>query len=244
VTAGRIRVGCSGWSYPDWRGVVYPADLPSTKWFGWYAQRLDTVELNNTFYRLPTDAAVRHWADQAPDGFAYAAKVGSFATHRKKLKDPDIWLPRHLERIRLLAEHLGPNVFQLPPHWHRDVPRLEAVLDALPNDVRWAVELRDPTWLDDTVFEALARHDVALCIHDLLANHPFVRTTSWIYVRFHGPNAVEHPYHGLYGGQRLHHWVERLGEVAAAGGDAWCFFNNDVGGSSFRDAMWLRERVT
>ena len=234
-----LRVGCSGWVYRDWRGLVYPESLPSTRWFNWYAEHLDTVELNSTFYRLPTEAAVRRWAEQAPPGFLYAAKVGQFATHRKKLVGSEWWLPRHLERIRLLGEHLGPNLFQLPPHWRANAARLDELCSRLPDDIRWAVELRDPSWLDDAVFDVLRRHDVALCVHDLLADHPFELTASWTYVRFHGTNALTAPYHGRYGPGRLQRWVDRLAEVNAAGGDAWCYFNNDWHGDAFRDATWL-----
>jgi uncharacterized protein YecE (DUF72 family) len=234
-----LRVGCSGWVYRDWRGVVYPEALPSTRWFSWYAEHLDTVELNSTFYRLPSAAAVVKWAEQAPPGFVYAAKVGQFATHRKKLVGSEWWLPRHLERIRLLGDHLGPNLFQLPPHWKANAARLEEVCARLPGDIRWAVELRDPSWLVDDVLQVLRDHDVALCVHDLLADHPFELTTSWTYVRFHGTDAIANPYHGRYGPRRLRRWVDRLAEVAEAGGDAWCYFNNDWDGNAFRDATWL-----
>ena len=188
-----LRVGCSGWVYRDWRGVVYPDDLPSTRWLPWYAEHLDTVELNSTFYRLPTEAAVRRWAELAPPGFVYAAKVGQFATHRKKLVGSEWWLPRHLERIRLLGEHLGPNLFQLPPHWRANPGRLDEVCARLPSDIRWAVELRDRSWLCDDVFEVLRRHGVALCVHDLLEDHPFELTAAWTYVRFHGTERDRQP---------------------------------------------------
>jgi uncharacterized protein YecE (DUF72 family) len=229
--------------YRDWRGVVYPQELPATRWFAWYAEQFDTVELNSTFYRLPTDKAVRGWEAKAPPGFVYAAKVGQFATHRKKLIGAEWWLPRHLERVRLLGAHLGPNLFQLPPRWKVDVGRLAAVLTLLPGDIRWAVELRDASWLRDDVFELLRAHDVALCVHDLLADHPFLLTASWTYIRFHGPDAVAQPYRGEYGAARLQPWLERLAEVDRAGGDAYCYFNNDYEGNAFRDAKWLQYAV-
>jgi uncharacterized protein YecE (DUF72 family) len=238
-----IRVGCSGWMYRDWRGVVYPDKLPARRWLEWYAEHFDTVELNNTFYRLPSEDAVRGWAAQAPPGFVYAAKVGQFATHRKKLAGAEWWLPRHLERIRLLGASLGPNLFQLPPHWKVNVARLGEVLAMLPADIRWAVELRDPSWLRDDVFDQLRAHDVALCVHDLLAEHPFLLTTSWTYVRFHGPHALREPYRGRYGSRRLRPWVDRLAQFAGDAGDAYCYFNNDYEGNAFRDARWLADAV-
>ena len=111
--SGRFRVVCSGWSYADWRGRVYPADLPASRWFASYASRFDTVEINNTFYRLPPASTVEGWAAQATEGFVYSVKLGGFGSHRKKLKDPESgWLARHVEVTRLLGPHLGPNLVQ------------------------------------------------------------------------------------------------------------------------------------
>src|SRR4051794_25327915 len=108
-----LRIGCSGWSYGDWRGVVYPADLPPRGWFDHYQQQFDTVELNSTFYRLPTPQAVEGWAAAARPGFVFAVKLGAFGSHRKKLSDAVTWLPNHLDRVRRLGDHLGPTLVQL-----------------------------------------------------------------------------------------------------------------------------------
>lgn len=241
---GSARVGCSGWSYPDWRGVVYPADARPDSWFGLYAERFDTVEINNTFYRLPEAATVDAWCDQAPSGFVYSAKVGQFGTHRKKLKDPGQWLPRHLERIERLGHHLGPNLVQLPPNWKRNVERLDAFLEQAPDSVRWAVELRDPSWLHDDVFACLERHGAALCVHDMLERHPWQRTAAWTYVRFHGPDAVRDKYHGRYGGRRLGPVARKLRDWMHDGTDVWAYFNNDYEGHAVHDARWLREHLS
>lgn len=241
--SGAARVGCSGWMYRDWRGPVYPEGVPQRAWFRHYAQRFDTVELNNTFYRLPQPAAVEGWREQAPPGFCYALKVGQFGTHRKKLRDADQWLPRHLERVELLEGALGPNLVQLPPNWRRDAPRLDAFLDVAPRHVRWAVELRDESWLHDEVFDVLARHGAALCVHDLIPGHPWERTTDWAYLRFHGPDAVRRPYHGRYGQQRLRSVADRLDGWLADGCDVYAYFNNDVAAAAVTDAEWLRNRL-
>ena len=194
---GRAFVGCSGWSYRDWRGTVYPADATPARWFGLYAERFDTVELNNTFYRLPPPATVEAWAAQAPVGFTYAVKLGQFGSHRMKLRDATTWLPNHLDRVRRLGAALGPNLVQLPPRWRRDPARLDEFLTVAPTTMRWAVEVRDRSWLHDDVYEVLARHRAALVVHDLLADHPFRLTTDWTYVRFHGPRALSQPYLSL-----------------------------------------------
>ena len=243
ATRGQARIGCSGWQYRDWRGVVYPAELAAKDWFGWYASQLDTVELNATFYQLPSASTMEHWRAVAPPGFLYAVKVGQFATHRKHLRDPERWLANHLDRVERLGSTLGPNLVQLPPRWRRDVPRLDAFLARTPGTMRWAVELRDPSWIHDDVFEVLARHGAALCLHDLLSNHPQVLTTNWTYLRFHGPHALEHPYAGRYTGRRLHRVADRVGGWLGDGVDVYAYFNNDIGGAGFADACWLRSRL-
>ncbi len=240
---GQVRVGCSGWSYKDWRGVVYPERAPARTWFALYAEQFDTVEINNTFYRLPPPSTVEAWAAQAPPGFCYALKVGQFGSHRMKLRDAGSWLPRHLERVDRLGPHLGPNLLQLPPRWRRNVERLDEFLSVAPRRLRWAVELRDPTWLHDDVFDVLARHGAALCIHDLLPDHPWERTTDWTYVRFHGPRALEDKYHGRYGGRRLASVAKRLQGWLDEGSDVYAYFNNDYEGHAVADAAWLAARL-
>ncbi len=241
---GAVRVGCSGWSYKDWRGRVYPAEAPARTWFAHYAERFDTVEINNTFYRLPPASTVEAWAAQAPPGFCYAVKVGQFGSHRKKLLDAASWLPRHLERADLLGEHLGPNLLQLPPRWKRDVPRLEQFLQAAPRSHRWAVEVRDASWLHDDVFSLLEAHGAALAVHDLLEGHPWIRTTDWAYVRFHGPDALRAPYHGRYGPKGLRRAAERLAAWVEEGADVFAYFNNDWDANAVRDATWLRDHLS
>jgi uncharacterized protein YecE (DUF72 family) len=220
---------------------VYPPELPAKRWFQHYATLFDTVELNNTFYRLPTAKAMEDWEAAAPPDFLYALKLGQFATHRKKLKDPEWWLANHLDRVERLGEHLGPNLIQLPPRWQRNTSRLDEFLALVPKTIRWAVELRDRSWVHDDTFDVLHRHEVALCLHDLIEDHPSVLTTNWTYVRFHGPHATVRPYHDLYGPRRLQPWAERLSAELRAGNDVYCYFNNDYHGHAVTDARTLRD---
>jgi uncharacterized protein YecE (DUF72 family) len=236
----RVRIGCSGWVYPDWKHLVYDGS-PQHEWLDRYSATFDTVEINATFYRLPAIAVVERWRMRAPAGFAFSPKLGQYCTHRKRLKDPDQWLANHLDRVHRLGPHRGPNLVQLPPRWGRDVGRLEAFLASTPGDVRWAVEFRDRSWLHDEVFDCLARHEAALCIHDLLDDHPWILTADWTYVRFHGPDAVNEPYRGRYGPDRLAAASDRLMSWCATGVDAWAYFNNDWHANAWHDALWLRE---
>jgi uncharacterized protein YecE (DUF72 family) len=240
---GTARVGCSGWSYRDWRGVVYPSELPARSWFAWYGEQFDTVELNNTFYRLPPPRTVELWAAQAPPGFLYAVKLGAFGSHRMKLRDPERWLANHLDRVDRLGPALGPNLVQLPPRWRRDVGRLDDFLAQAPSHIRWAVELREPSWLHDDVYATLEKHGAALCLHDLLEGLPWERTTDWTYVRFHGPDAIAHPYRGRYTGRRLRPVADRLARWLDEGCDVFAYFNNDYEGNAVRDARWLRSAL-
>jgi uncharacterized protein YecE (DUF72 family) len=236
-------VGCSGWVYDDWKGVVYPAELKKSSWFAYYASLFDTVELNNTYYRLPSAAAVDRWAAQAPPGFVYSLKLGAFGSHRMKLREAASWLPNHLAVARRLGAALGPTLVQLPPRWRRNTERLDEFLTVAPKDLRWAVELREPSWLSDDVFDVLRRHGAALCIHDLLDAHPWMLTTDWAYVRFHGPAARERRYVGRYGARRLRRPAERLVEWLDCGHDVYAYFNNDYHGDAVRDARWLVDAV-
>ncbi len=240
---GVARIGCSGWQYPEWRGRVYPADARPRDFFALYAQQFDTVELNSTFYRLPAPKTFDAWAAAAPTGFVYALKLGSFGSHRKKLRDAETWLPNHLERARRLGGTLGPTLVQLPPRWKRNVERLDEFLTVAPRDMRWAVELRDPSWLRDDVFAVLERHGAALCIHDLLEKHPWIRTTDWVYARFHGPRALTEPYHGRYGARRLTSYAQRFAAWLHEGSDLYAYFNNDVEANAVADARTLRAKL-
>ena len=238
-----VTIGCSGWEYADWRGRFYPESLPKRSWFACYAERFDTVEINSWFYRLPSASTVERWAEQAPPGFTYAVKLGQFASHRKKLRDPESWLANHLDRADRLGPSLGPTLVQLPPRWHRNVTRLDEFLEAAGRSHRWAVELRDPDWLHDDVLQTLHRHHAALCIHDLLPNHPWELTTDWTYLRFHGPDAEHARYRGRYTGRRLAPVAERLAGWLDRGVHVYGYFNNDYDAFAPLDAAWLRDRL-
>jgi uncharacterized protein YecE (DUF72 family) len=238
-----VHVGCSGWNYASWKDEFY-GGLPASKWLAHYAQSFDTVEVNNTFYRLPPPQTVDEWAEQAPKGFVYATKLGQYGSHRKKLADPQAWLGNHLDRVQRLGPHRGPCLVQLPPHWRRDTGRLDDFLAAAPRSERWAVELRDPSWLHDDVLAVLERHHAALCIHDLLPDHPWERTAAWTYVRFHGPHAPASPYQGRYTGWRLRRPAQRLEAWLADGTDVFAYFNNDQGAAAVHDARWLADLLS
>jgi uncharacterized protein YecE (DUF72 family) len=236
--AGKFRVGTSGYQYDEWRGRFYPRDLPRSAWFSYYAQHFDAVELNTTFYRLPEIATFERWRDAAPRGFCYALKFSRYGTHIKRLKDAAGTIRLFVERARRLERSLGPILVQLPPRWHVNPDRLAAFLEAAPKQHRWAIEFRDPSWLCDEIYALLREHRIALCVHDLIQRHPRVRTTDWVYLRFHG----EH-YSGSYSPQALSAAAGRIRAHLADGHDVYAFFNNDIGGHAVRNAADLRRYV-
>jgi len=238
MARGRARVGCSGWQYRHWRGDFYPAGLPLATWFDHYASVFDTVEINNSFYRLPERATFGAWARRAPLGFEFAVKASRFLTHMKKLKDPEEPLDRLFSRMRALGTHLGPVLYQLPPGWNVDTGRLSAFLDALPGDARHVVEFRDPSWYTPEVFRLMERRGVALCLHDMAGSATERRRIGpFVYVRFHGAGAK---YGGAYSEARLRSWADWLTAQRDERCDVYTYFNNDVGGHAPRDALALR----
>jgi uncharacterized protein YecE (DUF72 family) len=247
-----IRIGCSGWQYKHWKGVFYPAELSQSRWFEFYSGRFDTVEINNSFYRLPEAATFARWREQAPRQFLYAIKASRFLTHMKKLKDPEAPLERFFANARELGQRAGPVLYQLPPRWPLNLDRLERFLDAVVQQnralretafkgrLRHAVEFREPGWYDDRVYSLLDRHRVALCLHDMQGSaSPRLIVGPFVYVRFHGRTK----YAGRYEDSLLDAWAGWLAERASEGLDVFAYFNNDSDGHAPYDAARLRERI-
>ena len=237
-----IRIGCSGWNYAHWRnGVFYPPRLPSRAWLQFYAERFDTVELNTTFYRLPRREVVARWAQEAPDGFLFAAKVSRYVTHIKRLADVGEHLPLLLERIEPLAEtrKLGPLLWQLPPTFKRDDERLAAALAAAPSGFRHAFEFRHESWFADDVMAILRANDAALVVADRPEIHAFqthTQTADFSFLRFHYGSRGRG---GNYGPTELEGWARRI-SAWADGRDVYAYFNNDWEGFAPANAIALR----
>jgi uncharacterized protein YecE (DUF72 family) len=237
----RVLIGCSGWEYRHWKGLFYPESLPHGRWFQHYARIFDTVEINNSFYRLPPASTMKRWRLQAPAGFVYAVKASRYLTHMKKLKDPESPLALLLGRARELGPHLGPVLYQLPPRWRPDHARLEAFLRALPADVRHTIEFRESAWYSDATFDLLSRYGVALCVHDMTGSAaPPLAIGPFGYLRLHGATAK---YSGSYSDQQLEGWAVWVEQQNERGLDVYVYFNNDVGGHAPRNALTLRSAV-
>ena len=228
-----IHIGTSGFSYDHWRGAFYPAGSRGRE-FEHYASMFETVELNVTFYRMPSEAAFRTWAREAPGDFVFAVKASRYITHVKRLLDPEQPVAFLVQRARLLGEHLGPILLQLPPDMPLDLGRLRATLDAFPAGLRIAVEPRHASWFVDETRELLTAHGAALCWADRRGPiTPLWQTAEWGYVRFHQGRASPRP---CYGEESLATWATRIEEAWGRSADVYAYFNNDHRACALRDA--------
>lgn len=233
-----LYIGTSGWHYPHWKGTFYPDDVPTRQWLAYYAERLHTAEINNSFYRLPSRETFAAWRDTVPPGFVFAVKASRFLTHMKKLNEPEEPLERLYDRIEPLGDKLGPILYQLPPRWRFNRERLACFLARLSPGHRNVFEFRDPSWLNDEAYDLLARHNAGFCIYELagLTTAPVV-TADFVYVRLHGPGGK---YQGSYPAEALHGWLDAVGRWLAEGRDVYCYFDNDEAGFAAHNALAMQ----
>lgn len=252
---GRIRVGCSGWDYPHWRARFHRDDVPRARWLESYAAAFDTVELNNSFYRLPAPETFARWAERVPESFVFAVKASRYLTHVKRLRDPIEPLYRLFSHAEHLGGRLGPVLYQLPPRWMPDMERLTTFVEALPSrtpgedgtavdSVDHVIEFRHEHGVSDQVLDLLRRHRVGLCLHDMPGGPTGAAaravTSDVVYVRFHGATGK---YTGRYSDSVLDAWAEWLWGQVVAGRRVHAYFNNDVDAQAPDDARRLRARL-
>lgn len=216
----RVRAGTSGFSYKEWKGSFYPEKMKEADMLPYYAERFDTVELNNTFYRLPNESTLQQWAGRVPEGFRFSLKASRIITHIRRFREvaePVAYLYRVTES---LGAARGPVLFGLPPNMKQDLDRLRAFLDLVPAGVRTAIEFRHASWHDDVVFAALRERGVALCIAQTAEEEtPFVATAGWGYVRLRRE---------AYDTAELKHWRERI--TAQKWDEAFVYFKHEDAG--------------
>lgn len=239
---GDIWIGTSGWQYDHWRERFYPDKLPKSRWFEHYAQRFDTVEINSTFYHLPKAGTVEKWRRAAPEGFTYVAKANRYITHIKKLREAAEEVGRFFEVIDLFEDTLGAVLYQLPPSLHKDLERLDAFIECLPERRHAVFEFRHLSWYDDATFDLLKRRKVAFCVHDMAGRQsPRVVTGEVVYVRFHGTTGR---YAGTYTDAMLEEWAGWLKGQQKTVRAVYAYFNNDVEGHAVNNARTLRSLLT
>lgn len=239
-----ILIGTSGWSYDSWRGRFYPKSLPTDEWLSFYASHFPTVEVNNSFYRLPTPKTYRTWAKRVPNSFKFAVKASKFLTHNKKLATPQDPWKRMMTTTKNLVNHLGPLLLQFPPIWQKNVERLREFLEFKENQrlfpkIPLVFEFRNKSWLCEEVYELLREHNVALCIADSPAlPRSDVITTSFTYFRFHGRDGADAP---NYSRARLKAEANKIKGLQSDGIIVYVYFNNDTNACAVRNAATLAD---
>ena len=235
----RYFIGTSGWHYEHWQDIFYPGKLSKDKWLEFYARHFSTVELNNTFYRLPSEAAFAAWYNVSPADFSFAVKVSRFITHIKRLRDTENSVANFLARAEILKEKLGPLLYQLPPNMHRNDERLESFLLTLPKGMKHLFEFRHESWLDEKVFSLLHKYGAGLCVFDMPGfTSPLVATADFAYIRFHGSTGL---YFSCYSDEELADWAKKISALAAGLREVYIYFNNDAEAFAVKNAMTIRE---
>jgi len=241
--AERILVGTSGWHYAHWRGPFYPERMRSEEMLGFYCQQLHTVEINNSFYHLPSKETFQLWKRETPHDFVFAVKASRYITHMKKLKNPEEPLKLFLSHAAELGGKLGPILFQLPPRWRRDAARARDFLRAVPKGHRYAFEFRDSTWFHPEIYTLLEQHNAAFCVFDLAGEEsPRILTADFGYVRLHGPELFR--YAGRYTRGQLRDYLRCAMKWLTQGArEIFIYFDNDEAGYAALNALELQEMV-
>jgi len=236
--APRLHVGTSGYNFPEWKGSFYPPKLPSKKWLEYYAQQLGTVEINYTFYRMPSAKTVAGWDAATPEGFTFVLKAPQRMTHFARLKNIDEPLRYFCDVVRKLNTKLGSVLFQLPPNFKKDIERLGSLLTQFPSDVRAACEFRHASWWSDDVYELLRSTNTALCVADTEeGTTPLVATANFGYVRLRDAG---------YTSEALGEWVTKIQALGSAWTDAYIFFKHEekgVGPKLAREFLQMAQRT-
>ena len=237
---GKVHIGTSGWTYDDWLDRFYPRGEKKLSRLQQYARTFRSVEINASFYRMPTPRAMETWLAETPDDFVFTAKTSRFITHRKRLREPEIHIPIFYGRIWGLAPKLGALLIQLPPNFRCDVERLGAFVDLLPPQ-RYALEFRHDSWWTEEVYAFLREKDLAFCQYHLAGVlSPDVVTADFVYLRLHGPGAA---YKGSYDDATLQDWTQRIGRWRDEGRDVFAYFDNDEKAYAAEDARRLQEML-
>lgn len=235
----KIFIGTSGWSYEHWEGVFYPAGIKKPSWLDFYAEHFSTVEINNSFYRLPKKDTFRKWADITPEGFIFSVKASRYITHIKRLKDPKSPIKKLIESAKGLSGKLGPFLLQFPSNFAKDAGRLSAFCKELPASNDFVFEFRHKSWLDDEVFELLDREGCGIVLSDS-PDFPKAETITarTCYIRMHGRTRL---YQSYYQKNSLEEIADFLANKSRDFDKAFIYFNNDHKGHAVKDAMKMKD---
>lgn len=238
---GKIFIGTSGWHYKHWIGTFYPKDMKAPEFTEHYVKYFSTVEINNSFYKLPSKETFDNWANSVPKDFIFSVKANRFMTHMKKLKDPKTTFNNLIENAVGLKDKLGPILFQLPPRWKYNEQRFKTFLEVLPRHYRYTIEFRDPSWYNDSAYQLLRENNVAFCIYELEYHlSPTITTADFVYIRLHGPG---NKYEGSYDDAALEQWTKSIKSWQNEGKDVFIYFDNDQNGYAAMNAIRIQEMI-
>lgn len=241
MAKGHIYIGTSGWHYKHWKHIFYPNEVKNADQLSFYMRSFNTVELNNSFYRVPTVQAFDKWKNTAPNNFRFAVKANQYITHRKKLHEVSAATDDFIHRASRLGNKLGPILFQLPPNWKINIDRLSSFLAALPPRHRYTFEFRNPSWYTESLYQLLGRYHCAFCIYELAGHHSPIETTAdFVYIRLHGPGGK---YQGSYTDASLSAWADRCHTWQRKGKDVFFYFDNDENAYAVFNARTLEEMI-
>ncbi|MDG5814074.1 DUF72 domain-containing protein [Chitinispirillales bacterium ANBcel5] len=241
IKRGKVLLGTSGWTYEHWKERFYPPKLAKTRWFEYFAAHFDTVELNASFYRIPTQKATKSWNARSPQNFRFSIKMSRLITHIKKLQNCENELQWFFSVFEPLQEKISVYLIQLPPNLKFDLQRLDNFLQQLPPHNRYALEFRNPAWYDNQTYQLLRSYDAIFCIHDMEGmKTERVITSSDVYLRFHGHQAL---YGGDYPDEELERWAGWIASLSREGKGVMGYFNNDLEGYAVKNCTHLKELV-
>lgn len=237
-----IHIGTSGWNYRHWRGTFYPEDLTQKKWLSYYIEKFKTVEINNSFYRLPPKSNFETWRNNVPENFVFSIKVYRYITHMKKLTDSEDTLKTFFDNVSALKEKTGPLLFQMPPGLKYDSMRLKDFIKKLSNKFRYTFEFRNKSWWNENTYRILEDHNISFCLFQLAGSiTPRIVTADFIYIRLHGP--TNYKYQGSYDKETLSEWADQFKKWQKEGKDVYCYFDNDEKGYAAWNALVLDKMI-
>lgn len=235
-------IGTSGWMYDHWEGVFYPSGLSKNKWLEYYTKYFDTVEINNTFYHLPQAKTFKKWEASVPKTFIFAIKANRFITHIKRLHQAKDSVRLFLNRAKLLKKHLGPILYQLPPHWNANPDRLREFVKVLPKGYFNAFEFRDPSWFNQEIYQILRSNRLSFCIYNMPGIAcPHEVTGPFVYIRMHGGNIL---YGSNYSEKELRKLATEVKTFLQKNFPVYIYFNNDAYGYAVKNALRLKELLS
>jgi len=240
--AAKKYIGTSGWSYKGWKDNFYPPKLADTEMLAYYSKIFDSVELNSSFYHLPTKSTIAKWVNNTPKNFIFSCKASRYLTHIKKLSDYQSGITNLFSVLDGFGHKIGPILFQLPPRWSLNIERLEQFITALPSSYHYTFEFRDQSWLCPPVFDLLSKHQMALCFYDYKGfQAPEIITSSFLYFRLHGPDLE--PYKGHYGKAALNELAKKMNKWSDKVNTIYCYFDNDQKVCAPYDANYLKDNL-